>query len=200
MQRVSERQKCSIVVSGTQPTTTMKTTSNNRKRSEYAALCAAAVAVFVCLGGAPTACAALGLNESVATATSTGSPSTAADSSSATFAGGALLANATAAKWSRTGNELWDGLVNECMASPTVACFQKNVYHYLDDTLRPGDVNVTNGFRFVRNRLEAADLRQFEGSNGAAEAADADVEDNTVDDENAQVDQGRAAGKLQTFV
>lgn len=172
-----KRQKCGILVSGTQTTRTMQTptTIGERKLTVLAAL------AVVCIGCAPTACAAFDLN---------GTASATPPATAATITTASALANATTANWSRTGNALWDGLVSECMASPTVACFQKNVYHYLDDTLRPGDVNVTSGFRFVRNRLDATVLRMDEkdvadrGESGGAEA-----------DEAGEDEQGRAAGK-----
>lgn len=182
MLSVSRRRKCGIVVSGTQTTLTMATTViDNRRLAVLAAL------AVVWIGCAPSASAAFGVNETASTATATITTASAMADSHASDA----MANATAVTLSHTGNVLWDGLVNECMASPTVACFQKNVYHYLDDTLRPGDVNVTNGFRFVRNRLDATVLRTY----------DSDVDGNSesggpVAEEAEEDDQGRAAGEV----
>lgn len=53
-----------------------------------------------------------------------------------------------------TGNELWDGLIRDCLRRPTFACFQKNVHSYLDHTLDLGDVNVTSRFAFTRNKVD----------------------------------------------
>lgn len=71
-----------------------------------------------------------------------------------------------------TGNELWDGLINECLKRPTMSCFQKNVYTYLDDTLQAGDVNVAGGLKFLKNKvdtletLEAADVDDDDARSG----------------------------------
>lgn len=53
-----------------------------------------------------------------------------------------------------TGNELWDGLINDCLRKPTFSCLQKNVHSYLDKTLNLGDVNVTSGFVFLKNKVD----------------------------------------------
>lgn len=49
-----------------------------------------------------------------------------------------------------SGNELWDGLIGECLQKPSFPCFQKNVYTYLDSTLKLNDVNVTDRIQFKR--------------------------------------------------
>lgn len=61
-----------------------------------------------------------------------------------------------------TGNELWDGLVNECLKRPTMSCFQKNVYTYLDDTLQAGDVKVAGGLKFLKNKVETLEALEKE--------------------------------------
>ncbi|XP_047036100.1 uncharacterized protein LOC124641891 [Helicoverpa zea] len=55
----------------------------------------------------------------------------------------------------RTGNVLWDNILNKCTAKPTVSCLQKNVYSYLDDRLgMNGDVEVTSGVCFKKNSVD----------------------------------------------
>lgn len=68
-----------------------------------------------------------------------------------------------------TGNELWDGLVNECLRRPTMSCFQKNVYTYLDDTLQAGDVHVAGGLRFLKNKVDTLEALEAEDGGVAAE-------------------------------
>lgn len=53
-----------------------------------------------------------------------------------------------------TGNELWDGLINDCIKNPTFSCIQKNVYTYLDSTLKRDSVNITNRILFKKNRID----------------------------------------------
>lgn len=53
-----------------------------------------------------------------------------------------------------TGNELWDGLIHDCLKKPTFSCIQKNVYTFLDATLRLKDVNVTNRVQLTQNKVD----------------------------------------------
>lgn len=53
-----------------------------------------------------------------------------------------------------TGNDLWDGIIRDCLRRPSFSCFQKNVHNYLDNTLDLGDVNVTNSFVFLKNKVD----------------------------------------------
>ncbi|XP_030371715.1 uncharacterized protein LOC115622000 [Scaptodrosophila lebanonensis] len=53
-----------------------------------------------------------------------------------------------------TGNELWDGIIRDCYIKPSISCFQKNVYSYLDGALDAHDVNVTQRFKFYRNQVQ----------------------------------------------
>lgn len=53
-----------------------------------------------------------------------------------------------------TGNDLWDGIIRDCLRQPSFSCFQKNVHNYLDNTLDLGDVNVTNSFMFLKNKVD----------------------------------------------
>lgn len=76
-----------------------------------------------------------------------------------------------------TGNTLWDGLLNECMVKPSVSCIQKNVYTFLDSSLGiSGDVNVTEGFLFKKNKLASWKY---------SEKANKKKEDNMVDGGNS---------------
>lgn len=55
----------------------------------------------------------------------------------------------------RTGNSLWDNILNECTFKPSVSCLQKNVYSYLDESLDfNGDVNVASGMCFKKNNVD----------------------------------------------
>lgn len=60
-------------------------------------------------------------------------------------------------KWKPTGNELWDGLITDCIQNPTFSCMQKNMYSYLDRTLLSHDLNVTDNFLFIKNRVNYTD-------------------------------------------
>lgn len=73
---------------------------------------------------------------------------------------------------STTGNELWDGIIKQCLAKPTFSCFQKNVYTYLDRSLETGDVNVTSRFKFKKNRLDYAKCeKEFKDPDGPDDIA-----------------------------
>lgn len=78
----------------------------------------------------------------------------------------------------RSGNELWDSLIDECLQKPSFSCFQKNVYTYLDNTLKLDDVNVTEQIRFKKIDIDPDTLGQMQ---------------NDTDDENEIGDDGRAA-------
>lgn len=55
----------------------------------------------------------------------------------------------------KTGNSLWDNILNECSFKPSVSCLQKNVYSYLDESLEfNGDVNVASGMCFKKNNVD----------------------------------------------
>lgn len=70
----------------------------------------------------------------------------------------------TARTFVRSGNELWDGLVNDCLYKPSFSCFQKNIYTYLDDTLRLADVNVTDRIRFKKIDIDPSLLAQLQNN------------------------------------
>lgn len=74
-----------------------------------------------------------------------------------------------------TNNELWDALINECLRKPTMSCFQKNVYSYLDGALAMQDVNVTGNFKFLQNKVDPYKYTK--------EANDQDEIENDIPDE-----------------
>ncbi|CAH0763498.1 unnamed protein product [Diatraea saccharalis] len=59
----------------------------------------------------------------------------------------------------RTGNLLWDNILNKCTGKMSVSCLQKNVYSYLDDSLKfNGDIDIGHGVCFKKNNV---DVRKF---------------------------------------
>lgn len=71
-----------------------------------------------------------------------------------------------------TGNSLWDNILNQCTVKPTVSCLQKNVYGYLDDSLKyNGDIKVAGGISFKKNKVDVskytkeANIIYLKGSN-----------------------------------
>lgn len=64
----------------------------------------------------------------------------------------------------RSGNELWDGLIDDCLYKPTFSCFQKNIYTYLDSTLKLADVNVTERIRFKKIDIDPNLLAQLQNN------------------------------------
>lgn len=62
----------------------------------------------------------------------------------------------------RSGNELWDGIIDDCLYKPSFSCFQKNVYTYLDKTLKFDDVNVTNNIQFKKINIDPDVMAQLE--------------------------------------
>lgn len=53
-----------------------------------------------------------------------------------------------------TGNELWDGLIRDCLKKPTFSCIQKNVYTFLDTSLGLKDVNITSRVQLTKNQVD----------------------------------------------
>lgn len=53
-----------------------------------------------------------------------------------------------------TGNELWDGLIRDCLKKPTFSCIQKNVYTFLDSSLGLKDVNLTSRVQLTKNQVD----------------------------------------------
>lgn len=60
-------------------------------------------------------------------------------------------------KWKPTGNDLWDGLITDCIQNPSFSCMQKNMYSYLDRTLMAHDLNVTDSFLLIKNQVNYTD-------------------------------------------
>lgn len=65
--------------------------------------------------------------------------------------------NTTTKVWLPTGNDLWDGILSDCMRKPSFSCMQKNMYSYLDRTLMSSDLNVTDNFLFLKNQVNYTD-------------------------------------------
>lgn len=76
-----------------------------------------------------------------------------------------------------TDNELWDGLIRDCLHKPSFSCFQKNVHNYLNSALELDDVNVTSSFKFFKNKV---DLYKY-----TKEANDHFTKENEIPDEEA---------------
>lgn len=62
----------------------------------------------------------------------------------------------------RSGNELWDGLIDDCLQKPSFSCFQKNIFTYLDNTLKLADVNVTDRILFKKIDIDPNLLAQLQ--------------------------------------
>lgn len=77
-----------------------------------------------------------------------------------------------------TDNELWDGLIKDCLRKPSFSCFQKNVHNYLNSALELDDVNVTSSFKFLKNKV---DLYKY-----TKEANDHFMKENEIPDEEAR--------------
>lgn len=77
-----------------------------------------------------------------------------------------------------TDNELWDGLIRDCLRRPSFSCFQKNVHSYLNSALELDDVNVTSSFKFLKNKV---DLYKY-----TKEANDHFMKENEIPDEEAR--------------
>lgn len=86
------------------------------------------------------------------------------------------------------GNELWDGLLRDCLRKPTFSCFQKNVFNYLDDALALADVNVTQNFAFLRNGVDYEHISK--------EANDQERSENEISDTDDE-EEPRLAGELE---
>lgn len=97
----------------------------------------------------------------------------------------------------RTGNNLWDNILNQCTVEPTVMCLQKNVYSYLEEKLNVnGEIRVTDSVCFKKNNVDVNkfskeanviyltgsrrdDREDFEGRHND--------EENSVDDESGKL-------------
>ena len=74
-------------------------------------------------------------------------------SASAEYNNQTIAKNRTSPAFS-TGNRLWDNLIKNCLRKPSFSCIQKNVYHYLDDTLNVDNVNISNRILFRKNTVD----------------------------------------------
>ncbi|KOB76550.1 Uncharacterized protein OBRU01_05503 [Operophtera brumata] len=90
----------------------------------------------------------------------------------------------------RTGNNLWDNILNQCSVTPSVSCLQKNVYSYMDDKLDfDGDVKVGGGLCFKKNNVDVkkyskeANIIYLTGSKDVASERNLDEENEVGDDE-----------------
>ncbi|XP_055677118.1 uncharacterized protein LOC129786255 [Lutzomyia longipalpis] len=75
------------------------------------------------------------------------------------------------------GNELWDGLLRDCLRKPTFSCFQKNVFTYLDGALALADVNVTQNFVFLRNGVDYEHISKEANDQEGSENEISDTDD-----------------------
>ncbi|KAJ0170864.1 hypothetical protein K1T71_013636 [Dendrolimus kikuchii] len=91
----------------------------------------------------------------------------------------------------RTGNVLWDNILNQCTVTPSVSCLQKNVYSYIDEKLElNGDVEVGGGMCFNKNNVDInkyskeANIIYITGSKGSEEEKQRYLdEENEIKDE-----------------
>lgn len=91
-----------------------------------------------------------------------------------------------------SGNELWDGIIDDCLYKPSFSCFQKNVYSYLDNTLRLADVNVTERIQFKKIDIDPDLLAQLQNTTE-------DEHDNEVLEETREFKSGFLFWKTNSF-
>lgn len=92
----------------------------------------------------------------------------------------------------RTGNSLWDNLLNKCTVQPSVSCVQNNVYSYLDEKLEfSGDVNVGDGVCFKKNNV---DVKKYSKEANIIYLTGSSDEDRSLDKEN-EIDDEEESGK-----
>lgn len=90
----------------------------------------------------------------------------------------------------RTGNSLWDNILNQCTVNPSMSCLQKNFYTYLDDKLKyKGDVKLGSAVCFEKNNVDInkytkeANIIYLTGSKIRANEERSFDEENEIDDE-----------------
>ncbi|XP_050685145.1 uncharacterized protein LOC126979714 [Leptidea sinapis] len=93
----------------------------------------------------------------------------------------------------RTGNNLWDNILNKCTLKPSVSCLQKNFYSYLDESLDfSDDVNVTSAVCFKKNNVDMkkyskeANIIYLTGSKDKDNDRAFDAENEIEDDEESE--------------
>ncbi|KAM3960633.1 DUF1676 domain-containing protein Osi17 [Aphomia sociella] len=91
----------------------------------------------------------------------------------------------------RTGNVLWDDILNKCSVNPTISCLQKNFYSYIDNKLNyAGDMKL-GGVCFEKNKVDVnkytkeANMIYLTGNKKETEenAGRSFDEENEIDDE-----------------
>ncbi|XP_004926122.1 uncharacterized protein LOC101742205 [Bombyx mori] len=91
----------------------------------------------------------------------------------------------------RTGHQLWDNVLNQCTAEPSVSCLQKNFFWYLDDRFRMNnDLKVSDSVCFKRNNVDLDRVSADDGVNGARSADDSEVEEDEPDSPFEEVTNG----------
>ncbi|XP_053619688.1 uncharacterized protein Osi17 [Plodia interpunctella] len=89
----------------------------------------------------------------------------------------------------RTGNSLWDGILNKCTVNPSVSCLQKNVYTFLDEKLNYGGDVKFGSVCFEKNSVDInkytkeANIIYLTGSKRQADEERALDEENEIHDE-----------------
>lgn len=92
----------------------------------------------------------------------------------------------------RTGNSLWDNLLNKCTVHPSVSCLQNNVYSYLDEKLEfSGDINVSDGMCFKKNNV---DVRKYSKEANIIYLTGSSDEERSLDEEN-EINDDEESGK-----
>ncbi|KAL4701935.1 hypothetical protein ACJJTC_000124 [Scirpophaga incertulas] len=96
----------------------------------------------------------------------------------------------------RTGNSLVDNILNKCSDSPSVSCFQKNVYNYLDDSLKfSGDIDLGSGVCFKKNNVDVN--KYSKEANIIYLSGNSETEERYLDDENEIEDDEESESPLE---
>lgn len=91
----------------------------------------------------------------------------------------------------RTGNSLWDNLLNKCTVNPSVSCVQNNVYSYLDEKLEyAGDINF-GGVCFKKNNV---DVRKYSKEANIIYLTGRSENERSLDEEN-EINDDEESGK-----
>lgn len=78
--------------------------------------------------------------------------------------------NVTSKLSNTTSESLWSGMIRDCKSFPSVSCIQKNVFHYLDDTLNsPNDLEFGQYMRFMPNKVDYTKYTREANSNDEKE-------------------------------
>ena len=99
------------------------------------------------------------------------------------------------------GNELWSGIVSDCLDRPTFSCFQKNVYSYLDTTLQLQDVNVTNSLKFIKNEVDLNSINRYtKEANDIYNKNDNSIPDDENNDDEEEEDEARSGNHINVHI